>query len=140
MKLLMLIATAGVLFLYTNCDGYNRQDPKPLPFQLGNPLDINNFKEPPPPLICGRSGWDFMLRNYIKQNCSACHYAGGFASPPFAADNLDTAYNAAKTIAKDRWQATVTDNRFCVPNCNLSRTGQMYEGLMEWVDNKYGCP
>ncbi len=140
MKLLALFLLSGLLILYTNCSEYPAGENPHSSYQLGDPADVNNFKEVPPAVICGKSGYDFLLRNYIRYNCGSCHASGGAGFPPFTATNLDDAYFSAMTVAKDRWIATVTQNRFCGPVCNLSTTGEVFRGLMEWIDHRSTCP
>lgn len=100
---------------------------------------INYFKETPPPLICGKSGWAYLMRNYISRNCSSCHYSGSFAPTPFADTNLDTAYNNAQWISDTQWHTFTTQNKFCVPNCDIVPEGEVYQGLMEW-SHHVNCP
>lgn len=100
---------------------------------------INYLIEPPPHLICGKSGWGYMMRNYVKLHCGACHYQGAFAPIAFADKDLDMAYSQASWISREQWIRTTTQNRFCVPNCNIVSTGEVQQALVEWADNK-NCP
>lgn len=131
--LLLVVAIA-----YTNCSKEFEMDESG--FVLGDPRDVNNFKSPPPSVICGKSGYDFLLKNYIRSNCGACHGEGGIAFPQFTASGLNDAHWAAQLVPRERWIATITENRFCGPSCNLSITGQMYGGFVEWLENPANCP
>lgn len=126
--------------LYTNCQGGHMNVSSSGSFQLGDPSNINNYKEYPPAVICGSAGYDFLLRNYLRANCGSCHGAGGIAFPQFTDSNLQNAYWAAQLVARDKWVTTTTNNQFCGPDCNLSTSGQVYKGLMEWLDHKTSCP
>lgn len=140
MKLLLLVLVSGSLLAYTNCSEYPDGEKPNASYQLGDPTNVNNFKEVPPPVICGKAGYEFMLRNYIRYNCGSCHGASGVGFPSFTATDVDDAYFSAMTVGRDRWIATVTQNRFCGPACNLSTTGEVFNGLLQWLDNKSTCP
>lgn len=101
---------------------------------------INYFVTAPPPLICGPSGWSFMMTNYIRVNCSGCHYSGSIVAPiAFADNNSLIAYQQAQLVSASSWSQFVTKNTFCYPDCNLDTRGEIYQGLMQWAANKT-CP
>jgi hypothetical protein len=127
--MLVILSSCKVTALYDeNDDGLN------LPSQ-------NYFTEARPDVICGKAGYQFLLRNYIGPHCGSCHANGGFADPKFGDTNdPDAAYLAALSVFENKWEETLTNNQFCGASCSLDSRGRVYNGFREWLDNSTDCP
>jgi hypothetical protein len=124
---------------YSNCAKSNAQkaEQPSVEKMLGLPA-INYFREPVPDRFCGIEGYGFLLRSYLGPECGTCHTMVGMY-PPFADGDLGKAYSYGRALGKDNFLEKVLDNRFCGPDCNLDKRGEIYQALAEWLDHPDNC-
>ena len=95
----------------------------------------NYFTEAKPASMCGEQGYNFLMDQYLIRHCGSCHEDPPLAEPPFAASaNRAFAYFASSLITRERWIASSTNNQFCGDDCSLDTRGEVYQGLVEWLD------
>lgn len=139
----------GILVSFNNCaPPFQEGTPQSLTAPQGsNPLNpppsggksIDQFSATPPPFFKGRAGYAFLLDQYLKPQCAVCHdEAATFTKLPFAGNSLETSYQTALGIPKERLLETVSKNKFCVPagSCDLSPNGEVYQAISQWLDNR----
>lgn len=85
--------------------------------------------------FCGPNGYDKILVTYLRPKCGGCHGDTGFVSPRFAGYDLLRSYYEAKTIPKEKFKETITNNGFCGDSCNLKETDVLYQQIVHWVEN-----
>lgn len=122
-------------------DSVNQSSNLPGPGGL-RPIDF--FKETRPALLCGQEGYAFLMRNYIVNACASCHtkdVQSTFNTFPFAdSTDIPNSYFWGRSISEQQWIDRTTNNALCGPECNLSKDGEVYQGLLEWLKNRMSCP
>jgi hypothetical protein len=98
--------------------------------------DINKLKNPRPSLIRGQEGYAYLLDEYLFEHCAACHGTNSFVDMPFASTDLGIAYEDALRYTAPNFLDSVSDNRFCGPDCNLDPDGEVYQAISEWLRNR----
>lgn len=98
--------------------------------------DINQLKNPKPEVVCGESGYEYLMEEYLFENCVGCHAQNGFAQPPLADRDLTLSYEAALPVAKNKFLEAISENPLC-GDCNLETTGEVYQAIEEWIDNRF---
>lgn len=128
---LLLLST---MVLFQNCGGESIVTRLPGNSVLGL-APHNYFTETKPASMCGEEGYNFLMDQYLIRNCGACHEDPPLVEPPFAASqNRAFAYFASSLVTRENWIETTTNNTFCAGDCNLDTRGEVYEGLVEWLD------
>ncbi len=97
---------------------------------------INYFKSTPPSSLSGEEGYNFLMKEYFGPQCAACH--DGVIFPSFASKkNTHDSYLAAKYYFRsDDMVMRITDNPFCRPACSLDPRGEVYKGIMTWLEQR----
>lgn len=101
---------------------------------------INEFRSARPSKICGKSGWDFLRKEFYIPQCANCHSEGGFAPYLFAHLSLDSAYEEALSIPVPVLLSTSLASKFVRRTSHLDPNGEVYLGIVEWTNNKRACP
>lgn len=104
------------------------------------PQSVNRWTTIPPSKICGPSGYNFLISQYIGPNCASCHSPGSFTNMPFVDTNLASAISSALSLGEARFLAKCVSNNFCGPYCNLDPKGEVYSGIVEWFNSPNTCP
>ena len=90
--------------------------------------------------VCGRPGFEYLLKVYFAGTCRGCHFQGSPVHPLAMADgNLEVAYQSSLTIQRDLFIDRVTKNRLLVPECNLAKNDPVLADFMHWNDHRQTC-
>lgn len=104
--------------------------------QTGSTDDINKFTKNPP-VLTGQVGFQFLLEQYLGPRCGGCHdnklY---FRAPFFDLSDSQKSYDLSLLmLKKDDMITRITNNPFC-PGCKLNPDGEVYKGIMYWLDHR----
>ncbi|HEX4925296.1 MAG TPA: hypothetical protein VFV50_14475 [Bdellovibrionales bacterium] len=99
--------------------------------------DINRLRTPRPALIRGQAGYEYILNEYLRPQCASCHDQNSFVGMVFASDDPAQAYNDALRYATPNFLNSVSNNKFCGSSCSLSTSGEVYDAIEEWLNNRY---
>ena len=65
--------------------------------------DINKLRTARPSIICGESGYEYLLTEYLRPQCGDCHSSGSNTfEPTFTDSTFTTAFNGAMEISDER--------------------------------------
>ena len=152
----MFVLNGISLLLFSGCGLITPEDRSTTPTTTGDSIQgeaklppVNYFTKPRPSIICGEAGYAFLAEQYFQPRCGgSCHSQGGTipgALPYFGDSNSSFAYQQMQYLSKERITHTVTKNSFCGDSdpdldCNLKMTGEVYVGIIEWINNRNACP
>lgn len=90
-----------------------------------------------PASMCGQTGYNYLLKTYVRPQCAGCHHTGSSVHYNLLGDDNDaTAYKWGRLVSQALWNQRVSQNPFTYPECNLKQTHQIYKDLQAWL----ACP
>ena len=102
--------------------------------------EIDRLKTARPALVCGKAGYEYLLKEYFGPQCAACHTRSGPFDPPMSDPDINISYSGALGISAAVMEDSVLSNSFCGEECSLTEEGEVYQAVVEWMANRFSCP